>query len=68
MAPNLSVPLLDLKAQHASIADEIGRAVEGVLASQLFIGGPELAALEREISELCGARSRGSRPRKIRVS
>ena len=55
MAPNLSVPLLDLKAQHASIADEIGRAVEGVLASQWFIGGPELAALEREIAELCGA-------------
>jgi len=52
----LKVPLLDLTEQYASIADELGRAIEGVVASQRFILGPEVEALEGEIAALVGTR------------
>jgi dTDP-4-amino-4,6-dideoxygalactose transaminase len=48
------VPLLDLQAQYATIRDEIGVAVGEVLESQKFILGPAVAALEKEIAQLCG--------------
>ena len=48
--------MLDLQAQHATIKDEIHAAIEGVLASQRFIMGPEVSALEDEIAEYCRAK------------
>jgi dTDP-4-amino-4,6-dideoxygalactose transaminase len=51
------VPMLDLKRQYASIKDEIDAAVERVLASQHFIGGPEIEGFERESAEYLGVRS-----------
>jgi dTDP-4-amino-4,6-dideoxygalactose transaminase len=48
-----AIPLLDLKAQYASIRDEIREAVDRVLDSQQFILGPEVEALEREVAEYC---------------
>ncbi|HZI50911.1 MAG TPA: DegT/DnrJ/EryC1/StrS family aminotransferase, partial [Terriglobia bacterium] len=51
-----SIPLLDLKAQYASIRDEIRAAVDRVLDAQQFILGPEVESLEREVAEYCGAR------------
>ncbi len=50
MLENLSVPLLDLKAQYATIQAEIGTAIERVLESQHFILGPEVESLEQEVS------------------
>jgi dTDP-4-amino-4,6-dideoxygalactose transaminase len=50
-----AVPALDLKAQYATIRDEIDRAVRGVIESQHFILGPEVAALEAEVAAYCGA-------------
>src|SRR5438093_10703385 len=50
------IPLLDLKAQYATIRSEIRGAIERVLESQHFILGPEVEALEQEITALCGAR------------
>lgn len=47
-----SVPLLDLKAQYAPIRDEILAAITAVCDSQRFIGGPEVAALERELAAM----------------
>jgi dTDP-4-amino-4,6-dideoxygalactose transaminase len=47
---SLSVPLLDLKAQYASIRDEIREALDRVIESQHFILGPEVEALENEIA------------------
>lgn len=44
------VPLLDLKAQYATIRAEIDAAVYRVIESQHFIGGPEVEALENEIA------------------
>jgi len=45
-----SVPLLDLKAQFATIEGEIREAIDRVLESQYFILGPEVAALEEEVA------------------
>ncbi len=46
----MTVPLLDLKAQYATIKAEIDAAVHGVLDSGRFIQGPEVQALEKEIA------------------
>ena len=53
----MNVPLLDLKAQYATIQSEIRAAIDRVCESQHFILGPEVSALETEVSALCGARS-----------
>jgi dTDP-4-amino-4,6-dideoxygalactose transaminase len=46
----MQVPLLDLKAQYATIKDEILAAVGDVLKSQRCIGGPKVAELEEKIA------------------
>jgi dTDP-4-amino-4,6-dideoxygalactose transaminase len=51
----MKVPLLDLKAQYATIKDEIKEAVDKVLESQYFILGPEVEALEGEVADYVGA-------------
>jgi len=51
-----AVPLLDLKAQYASIRDEIRDALDRVMESQQFILGPEVEAFEQEIAAYCGCR------------
>lgn len=48
------IQLLDLKAQYETIRDEINQAVAGVIESQYFILGPEVAALEQEIAAYSG--------------
>ena len=50
----MQVPLLDLKAQYATLRDEARAAVDRVLESQYFILGPEVEALEREVAAYCG--------------
>jgi dTDP-4-amino-4,6-dideoxygalactose transaminase len=51
----MNVPLLDLKAQYASIRKEVRAAVDGVLENQRFILGPQVTALEKEIARYCGS-------------
>ena len=46
----MAVPLLDLKAQYATIKDEIDAAVSEVFASQYFIGGPAVEACEKAVA------------------
>ncbi|GAB6153148.1 DegT/DnrJ/EryC1/StrS family aminotransferase [Desulfosporosinus burensis] len=50
----MSIPLLDLKAQYLTIKEEIDQAVLNVLDSSVFILGPEMKALEKEIAAYCG--------------
>ena len=50
-AADVTVPLLDLKAQYATIRDKIDPAVREVLETQMFIGGPKVAALESRCAE-----------------
>jgi dTDP-4-amino-4,6-dideoxygalactose transaminase len=52
----VKVPLLDLKAQYATIKEEIREAVDRVLDGQQFIMGPEVAALETAVADYVGAR------------
>jgi dTDP-4-amino-4,6-dideoxygalactose transaminase len=51
-----AVPLLDLRRQYEQVKAEVLAAVSRVCASQLYILGPEVEALEREIAGFCGAR------------
>jgi len=46
----MKVPLLDLKAQYATIEQEIAESLGGVLEEQRFILGPKVAELEEAIA------------------
>ena len=50
------IPLLDLKAQYATIRDEIEPLMRDVADTQWFIGGPHLDAFEKSIAAYCGAK------------
>src|SRR5205823_2377188 len=52
----MKVPLLDLKAHHAPIREELLSAMKAVLDSGVFILGPDVAKLEEEAAAFCGAR------------
>lgn len=46
----MEVPLLDLKAQYATIRDQVLAALSEVLDSQVCIGGPKVLELEQKIA------------------
>jgi dTDP-4-amino-4,6-dideoxygalactose transaminase len=48
------IPLVDLKAQYASIRDEIDDAIARVVGRQQFLNGPETAAFEAEFAAFSG--------------
>jgi dTDP-4-amino-4,6-dideoxygalactose transaminase len=48
----MPVPLLDLRAQHETIRDEISQAISGIVESQMFILGAPVERLEREVAAL----------------
>lgn len=48
----MQVPLLDLKAQYATIKEDVLRQINEVLDSQRCIGGPKIEELERQIADL----------------
>jgi dTDP-4-amino-4,6-dideoxygalactose transaminase len=50
----MKVPLLDLQAQYRPLRDELLAAMTRVADSQRFIMGPEIDALEAELSALLG--------------
>jgi dTDP-4-amino-4,6-dideoxygalactose transaminase len=52
----MKVPLLDLQAQYRPIRDEILAAITRVADSQRFIMGPEIEALEQELSRMLEVR------------
>jgi dTDP-4-amino-4,6-dideoxygalactose transaminase len=56
MAANagMGVPLCDLQSQYRELQPELEAAVARVLASGQVILGPEVAALEAEVSRYCG--------------
>ena len=49
------VPLLDLKAQYASLRAEIEAAIKEVCESQWFVMGPNVVELEEKIAEYSNA-------------
>jgi dTDP-4-amino-4,6-dideoxygalactose transaminase len=48
------IPMLDLTRQYESIKDDVRAAIERVLTTQHFIGGPELDGFEREAASYLG--------------
>jgi dTDP-4-amino-4,6-dideoxygalactose transaminase len=49
-------PFLDLKAQYATIREEMQKAVLGALDAQQFILGPDVAAFESEVAAYVGCK------------
>src|SRR5690242_9052153 len=52
----MNIPLVDLKAQYATIATDVNAAMQGVLNDACFILGPPVEAFEREFARFCGAK------------
>lgn len=52
----MKVPLLDLKAQYASIKDEVGGVIDEVCNNQNFILGPQVKELEEAVARYSGTR------------
>jgi dTDP-4-amino-4,6-dideoxygalactose transaminase len=49
----MAVPLLDLVAQYREIREEVRAAIDGVLDSQVCIGGPKVAECEKAVAAYC---------------
>jgi dTDP-4-amino-4,6-dideoxygalactose transaminase len=47
------IPLVDLKAQHAEVADEIARGFARVIADTAFILGPQVREFETAFASFC---------------
>src|SRR5260370_16147816 len=47
------IPMLDLQAQYAQIKPEVDAALMRVVASQHFINGPDVEALEQDVVRYC---------------
>jgi dTDP-4-amino-4,6-dideoxygalactose transaminase len=52
----MNIPILDLRAQYETIRDEVNAKVLGVVASQNFVLGAEVKALEEEIAAHSGVK------------
>jgi len=52
----MTVPPLDLTAQHEPILDELRTAFEDVLASGRFVLGPHVQAFEQQLADYCEAK------------
>ncbi len=52
----MQVPMLDLRAQYATIKEEVDAAVLDVLESQMFRGGPHADAFESALADFAGVK------------
>lgn len=50
----MKIPLVDLSAQHAQLRPELNAAINAVINSSRFIGGPQVERLEDELAPICG--------------
>ena len=49
----IKVPFLDLKSHHLPLLDEINLAIQEVIESSAFAGGPFVAAFEQDFAAYC---------------
>jgi dTDP-4-amino-4,6-dideoxygalactose transaminase len=56
MSSGKGIPFLDLVAPHIELEKQLLDAIQSVLRSAMFIGGPILDAFEREFAQFCGTR------------
>jgi len=52
----MSIPFVDLAAQHQEIAEEVEAGLASVFARTAFVGGPEVTSFEEEYAGYVGAR------------
>ncbi len=52
----MGVPFVDLEVQVASIRPEVEAAIDGVLDTARFVGGPVVGAFEAEFARVCGVK------------
>ena len=52
----MSIPFVDLKAQYETIREEIAEAIQEILDTTRFIGGPPVANFEKAFAEYVGAK------------
>jgi len=52
----MQVPVLDLKAQYATIKDEVIQAISEVCESQAFALGPAVAEFEQKVAAYCSSK------------
>ncbi|MEI6863080.1 MAG: DegT/DnrJ/EryC1/StrS family aminotransferase [Candidatus Omnitrophota bacterium] len=52
----MKVPLLDLKAQYATIRQEVDASLKKVIENQDFVLGAEVTGLEKEVAAYCGVK------------
>jgi dTDP-4-amino-4,6-dideoxygalactose transaminase len=50
----MSIPLVDLKAQYRRYKAEFDAALQSVIESCAFVGGPDVAAFAKEFADFCG--------------
>jgi dTDP-4-amino-4,6-dideoxygalactose transaminase len=48
------IPLVDLAAAHAEVAEEVETGFKRIIADTAFVGGPEVAAFEQEYAAFSG--------------
>ena len=51
----MKIPLIDLRPTMDDLREEILEAVTKVIDSKIYIMGPEVANLEKEITDYCSA-------------
>jgi dTDP-4-amino-4,6-dideoxygalactose transaminase len=56
MQNKITVPFVDLKAQHDLLAQELNEAIQRVMTRSWFILGAELEAFEAEFATYCGVK------------
>lgn len=52
----MTLPLVDLDAQHAFLGEKLGAAIARVMAHGQFVQGPEVAEFEESFADFCKAR------------
>ncbi len=52
----MKVPFVDLKAQHDSIKQEIGEAIQNTLENNSFILGPQVEEFEKNFATYCNSK------------
>jgi dTDP-4-amino-4,6-dideoxygalactose transaminase len=52
----MNIPFVDLKAQYVDIHSEIDAAIEEVITSTRFVGGPHVENFERQFGDFCGSK------------
>lgn len=50
----MSIPLVDLQAAHAEVAEEVATGFKRIIENTAFVGGEEVAAFEREYAAFSG--------------